>query len=99
VCNFDSHLPSQYSSFVYLPPTTAPGKTWLGPARPDRVGLEVETRLDPHFSLLRSLLENYSSQTMHTAPAHVCGYICANIRINEDYTHERPFGMLATVFL
>jgi hypothetical protein len=74
-------------------------KTWLGPARPDRVGLEVETRLDPHFSLLRSLLENYSSQTMHTAPAHVCGYICANIRINEDYTHERPFGMLATVFL
>lgn len=26
-------------------------KTRLGPARPDRVGLGVETRLDPHFSL------------------------------------------------
>jgi hypothetical protein len=26
-------------------------KTRLGPARPDRVELEVETRLDPHFSL------------------------------------------------
>jgi len=66
--------------------------TWLGPARPDHVELEVETRLDPHLSLL-FLIGNILTKKKRAAPAPVREAICSKTTTSmKTVQNERLFG-------